>query len=393
MPEVYLDNNATTKPLPAVREAMLQVLGDEFGNPSSSHSGGNRARVALREARGAVARLVDQIVFTGSGTEANNLVLVQLLQRVRAGADPLNCRLVTTSIEHSSILRCAAALETLGIPVTILPVGRTGQVDVADVTHAIDESVALVSVQWVNNETGVIQPVEEIARLCREKEIPFHTDAAQALGKLSIEGSEVAADFLTVTAHKLHGPQGVGAVCARNLRDLQPIGFGGNQERGVRPGTENVPGIVGFGAAADHRAKSFDDYSQSVGALRDAFESNLMSKMDGIRINGASDHRVANSSNLLFDGVDGQALVAQLDQVGIRCSQSSACTNQRPEPSYVLRAMGLSEEEAYSSLRFSFSETNTKEEVDYAVGSIVKICNQQRSFWSSIGRKTESVTG
>lgn len=264
-----------------------------------------------------------------------------------------------------------------GIPVTVLPVGRSGRVELDDLTRAIDDDVALVSVQWVNNETGVIQPVADISEICQEREILFHIDAAQALGKVSMPDTEFLPDFLTITAHKIHGPQGVGAVCARNPVALGPIGFGGNQERGIRPGTENLPGIVGFAAAAAHRTRTFADFQLRVGKLRDTFEAQLIDTLDGVSVNGDPQHRVSNSSNLMFEGIDGQALVARLDQVGIRCSQSSACTNQRPEPSYVLRAMGLSEAEAYQSVRFSFTETNTEEEVDCVVDKIREVCEQR----------------
>ena len=381
MREVYLDNNATTRPLPEVREAMMRVLGEDFGNPSSTHSAGDRVREEMVVAREAVAQLVgaesDQIVFMGSGTEANNTVFNSVVQRAPTGK---RVRIVTTTVEHSSIVKMNDYLSARGVEVVSVPVDRYGQL----VWEALDEAVTpdtdLVSVQWVNNETGAILPVERIARLCQSRGVFFHTDAAQAVGKLPVSVTELPVDFLVFTAHKFHGPQGIGALYVRSSKGLLPLLWGGSQEGGLRPGTENVPGIIGMGTAAQLRLDRLKGVQGLMASLRDDFEQAVLDRVPDVEINGDPDMRVCNTTNLLFRDVDGQALVARLDQEGVRCSQSSACTNQRPEPSYVLRAMGLSEAEAYASIRFSFSEFNTIEDVDETVVHLTRLCEQLRRF-------------
>ena len=374
--EMDFDANATTRPLPEVREAVVEAMDANLGNPSSTHQGGERARAYLREAREAIGRLIgaspEQVILTSGGTEANNTVLFSAHALARGDAP----RILTTEIEHSSVLKACEALESSDAHVRYLPVDADGIVDLEALDEALHTTPGphLVSVQWVNNETGVIQPIERIGELCAKKEGAFfHTDAAQAVGKLPVDVSALPIDFLTFTGHKLHGPQGTGALYARDPKYLYPRLFGGDQEGGRRAGTENVPGFVGLGKAAALRLERFDAVAAHCAALRDAFERKLFAAIDGLRINGNPDHRVPNTTDLLFPEVDGQALLLRLDQAGIRCSQSSACTNQRPEPSYVLRAMGLSEDEAYASIRFSFSEQNTHEEIDRAVATITEL--------------------
>jgi cysteine desulfurase len=250
----------------------------------------------------------------------------------------------------------------------------------SEVEAAITPNTTLVSIQWVNNETGVIQPVKAISEICHKQDVQFHTDAAQAVGKINIDLSALPVDFLSLSGHKFHGPQGVGALYTRNRKLLSSIIRGGPQEGGLRAGTENLPGIAGIGKAAELRHERLNQVLEKLRALRDRFEKQVVETVPETEVTGDSNNRICNTTNILFRGVDGQALVARLDMEGIRCSQSSACTNQRPEPSYVLRAMGLSEEEAYSSVRFSFSEQNSDEEIEYAVTAIEKICKQLRSF-------------
>ncbi len=381
MREMYLDNNATTQPLPEVRDAMMRVLDEGFGNPSSAHLAGDRVRDAMVAARDAVAKLVgatsDQIVFTGSGTEANNTVFNSVVQRAQTEK---RVRIVTTTVEHSSIVKMCNYLGEKGVEVVSVPVDRNGQLSWGLLAEAVTPDTDLVSVQWVNNETGAILPIERIARLCQARGVLCHTDAAQAVGKLSISLDELPVAFLTFTAHKFHGPQGVGALYVKASKGLFPLLWGGGQEGGLRPGTENVPGIVGMGTAAQVRLNRLADVQVLMASLRDYFEQSVMDRVPDVAINGDPELRICNTTNLLFRDVDGQALVARLDQEGIRCSQSSACTNQRPEPSYVLRAMGLSEAEAYSSIRFSFSEFNAIEEVDETVAHIERLCGQLRRF-------------
>lgn len=380
MREVYLDNNATTRPLPEVREAMMRVLGENFGNPSSAHSAGDRVRESMVAAREAVAQLVgveaDQIVFMGSGTEANNTVFNSVVQRAKKKW----VRIVTTTVEHSSIVKMNDYLSARGVEVVSVPVDRCGQLVWEALAEAVTPDTDLVSVQWVNNETGAILPVERIAWLCQSRGVLFHTDAAQAVGKLPVSATELPVNFLTFTAHKFHGPQGIGALYVRSSKELLPLLWGGSQEGGLRPGTENMPGIIGMGTAAKLRLERLEDVQAMMDSLRDDFEQAVLDRVPDVEINGDPDMRVCNTTNLLFRDVDGQALVARLDQEGVRCSQSSACTNQRPEPSYVLRAMGLSEAEAYASIRFSFSEFNTVEDVDDAVAHLARLCEQLRRF-------------
>lgn len=381
MREVYLDNNATTKPLPEVREAIMRVMGEDFGNPSSAHSAGDRVREAMVASRDAVANLVgaeaDQIVFMGSGTEANNTVFNSVVQCAPTGK---RVRIVTTTVEHSSIVKMCDYLGGKGVEIVFVPVDRCGQVIWEELDEAVTPDTDLVSVQWVNNETGAILPVERIAQLCHSRGVLFHTDAAQAVGKLSVSVTKLSVDFLAFTAHKFHGPQGIGALYVRSAKGLLPLLWGGSQEGGLRPGTENVPGIIGMGTAAQLRSERLENVQGLMASLRDDFEQSVIAQIPDVEINGDPDMRVCNTTNLLFRDVDGQALVARLDQEGVRCSQSSACTNQRPEPSYVLRAMGLSEAEAYASIRFSFSESNTVEDVDETVAHLAQLCEQLRRF-------------
>ncbi|MCH7987744.1 MAG: cysteine desulfurase, partial [Planctomycetes bacterium] len=296
------------------------------------------------------------------------------------GAEKPHPRIVTMNVEHSSILKTCEYLMAQGSEVDILPVNASGLIDLDQLEAAVTSETNLVSLQWVNNETGVVQPVEQVSAICQRKGVPFHTDAAQAVGKIPVDLVQLPVDYLTLTAHKFHGPQGVGACFVRSRNKLQPFYFGGDQEYSLRAGTENVPGIVGMGKAAELRQRRFATVVEHVSELRNEFEKRICDLLPDVRINGQAASRVGNTSNLLFVGIDGQALVAHLDQDGIRCSQSSACTNQRPEPSYVLRAMGLSEEEAFASVRFGFSEENTEEEIDFVVERVVNHCIRLRQF-------------
>lgn len=370
--EVYLDNNATTRLLPEVAETVARVMRDGCGNPSSLHADGARARGRLRLAREQVASLVSAdpaaVVFTGGATEANNLVLQSLLGGAMAGD-----RLVTTVVEHSSVLAVAESLERLGREVVALPVDSNGLVREDEMAGAVAPGRTLVSVQWANNETGVIQPVAKLAERARALGARFHTDAVQAVGKIPVDFGAVPVDFLSLSGHKLHGPLGTGAVVARDRSLLKPLMFGGEQEAALRPGTENVPAIVGLGVAMALRADRFEAAESATREMRDAFEAGLARRGLVRAVNGSDAPRVPNTSNVRFLDLDGEALVVQLDHMGVRCSQNSACTNQRPEPSYVLRAMGLSEPEAYASVRFAFSELNGMADVNAAVEAVAAV--------------------
>lgn len=370
--EIYLDNNATTQPLPEVVRLVAEIMSTGYGNPSSVHRAGERGRQLLRKARQQVADAVggdtEHVVFTSGATEANNLVLQCLRGRAFDGF-----RLVTSAVEHSSVLETARQLRREGHDVVIVPVDSRGLVRLEEVASAIKPGRTLVSVQWANNETGVVQPIEEIARIVHETGSLLHTDAVQAVGKVSVDVSGLPIDFLTLSGHKVHGPVGVGALVGPGLARVASLVFGGSQERGVRPGTENVPAIAGLGLALELRTQRWATAVDSTRRLRDRFETALVERGLASAINGAAASRLPNTSNLRFAGVDGEALTLRLDQLGVRCSQSSACTNQKPEPSYVLRAMGLSEGEAYASIRFGFSEFNTDQEIDQALDLISEV--------------------
>lgn len=363
--EIYLDNNATTKSLPDVIKTMLPILGGGFGNPSSAHSAGERARVYITEARRQLGQLIGadtkNIIFTSSGTESNNMAFYSA---TRGKNEP--SRILTTTVEHSSIRKMCSYLRIKGVEIILLPVDSRGLIDLEELRQLVKENIDLVSVQWVNNETGVIQPLEDIVAICREHGKIIHTDAAQAVGKLEVNVNDIQVDFLSLTGHKFHSPQGTGAIYCRDKFLLAPLFFGGFQEGGFRPGTENVAGIAGMGKAAELRSKNLRADMEMMAKLRDLFESRILETVPAAKVNGETSNRVCNTTNILFEGVDGRLLLRKLDERGIRCSQSSACTNFQSEPSYVLKAMGLTDKQAYSSIRFSFSVENSLQEVERA---------------------------
>ncbi|MGH7900917.1 MAG: cysteine desulfurase family protein [Thermodesulfobacteriota bacterium] len=375
--EIYLDNNATTRPLPEIIKSMLPVLSNAFGNPSSSHSAGERTRKYINEARKQIGDLIgahpENIVFTSSGTEANNMAFYTCTKN-----RDKTCRILTTPVEHSSIRKMCNFLSINGVEVVNFSIDSKGHLDIDQISNLTKEDFDLVSIQWVNNETGVIQPIEEIVKICHDNGKLFHTDAAQAVGKMDLNLKEIPVDFLALTGHKFHSPQGIGALYCSDRFILTPIFFGGFQEEGFRPGTENVSGIVGMGKAAEIRREKLNDYINKMRELRDYFESSILDSIPNTSVNGDPLNRVCNTTNIMFGGIDGRVLLKQLDQEGIRCSQTSACINSQPDPSFVLKAMGLSDEEAYSSVRFSFSIENTMNEVDQAIKTIIKACERLR---------------
>jgi cysteine desulfurase len=368
---IYLDNAASTRPLEIVRQAVTRAMASDFGNPSSAHRSGRNARQALETAREAVAVLVgaeaEHVHFTSGGTEANNWL-------IRGAVEAGVRHIISTPIEHSSVLGALSWAESQGVRVSYLPIGHEGRANTSDLTHFEINDQTLVSIQWANNETGILNPVTDLARETKRRGGWFHSDAAQAVGKLPIDFTASSLDAITFTAHKIHGPQGVGATVLRHGLRLAPILRGGSQERGLRVGTENYPGIVGFGVAAEHRAAMWRGFAKRTRALRDLLEQTLIAELEGARTNGSVE-RVCTTSNVLIPGLDGQAFVAQLDARGIQISQSSACTNMRPESSYVLRAMGLSEEQAYSSFRFAVSEDTTFEACTRAAREMIEVAH------------------
>ena len=374
--EIYFDNNATTRPLPQVTEAVREAMQEGFGNPSSAHSAGERARVRMELARRRTSLLVgcssEDLIFTSSGTESNNMVFYSCTRKKEKP------RIVTTEVEHSSIMKMCSFLELNGVSVEKLGVDNKGAVDIRLLEDALCEKTDLVSIQWVNNETGVIQDMESISELCREKGVPLHTDAAQAAGKLRVNLRELHLDFLSFTAHKINGPQGVAVLYAKDKLLVNPFLFGGFQEEGFRPGTENFPGIAGLGAACEIRHEKFEEATGKMKYLRDQFEKTVTESIPHTSVNGSA-RRVCNTSNIHFGGIDGRELLLLLDSEGIRCSQSSACTNFDVAPSYVLTAMGFDEQHAYSSVRFSFCPENTVEETEKAAAIIREKCELLRN--------------
>ncbi|AIB12312.1 cysteine desulfurase [Azospirillum argentinense] len=367
---IYLDNNATTPLAPEVREAMLPHLSGEFGNPSSPHAAGMAAKRAVGEARARVAALVGakaaDILFTASATEANHTALLGTL-RALAMERPERRHLVTTAIEHPSTLMLASDLERQGWRVTVLPVDGTGTIALADLRDAVTPDTALVSVLWANNETGAIQPVGAAADIAQARGALFHTDAVQAAGRLPIKVDAVNADLLTLSAHKMHGPKGIGALFIRKGVPFAPL-IHGHQERHRRGGTENVPAIVGFGAAASRAAATVAE-AGGLAILRDRLERGVLAGWPGSRVNGEGAARLPNTSNIRFADpqgrpLDAEELLMRLDRAGIAVSMGAACASGGNEPSHVLTAMGLSPAEAAASLRFSLSRYSTAEEVE-----------------------------
>lgn len=366
---IYLDNNATTPIDPRVRDAMLPFLGANFGNPSSPHAAGRAAREAMEKARAQVAALAgasaDSMVFTGGGTESITTAI-----RGALAAQPDKRHIVTSSIEHSATKNLCAQLEREGFEVTWLRVDGGGRPDPAKYAAALRDDTALVSVIWANNETGVLFPVEEMARLADERRIVFHIDAVQAAGKVPIDLVRVPVHLLSLAAHKFHGPKGVGALFVRSGLGLPPLLRGGGQESGRRAGTENVPGIVGLGVAAELAMLALPVEMPRVAALRDEFEAGVRSRFPDARFHGDPARRLPNTTNFALPGRDAQGLLAGLDRLGVACSIGSACTSGEVDASHVLRAMGVGDEEARSSLRFSFSRMNTEAEVPAALAAL-----------------------
>ncbi len=384
----YLDNNATTQPDPAVVEAMLPFLRDEYANPSSGYACAARVREAIENARAQVAALLGcdapEILFTSGGTEANNTAFHSALQMF-----PARRHIVTTAVEHSAVLRVARAYEQRGYEVTFAGVREDGSVDVDEVRAALRDDTAILSAMWANNETGVIFPVEELAQLARERGVLFHTDAVQAAGKIPIRMRESAMPMLSIAGHKLHGPKGIGALYVNKRTRFRPLLIGGSHENERRAGTENVVGIIGLGKAAEVAGRMLGAERARTAAMRDRFESATLKRIDGTVVNGAGAERLPNTSSLRFHGVDSGAALLLLDLQQICCSAGSACKTGSAEGSHVLRAMGLSNDEARGVLRFSFGRFNTDDDVERAIevvpGVIAKI-RQADSRGKSLAR-------
>ena len=376
---IYLDNSATTCVDERVIDAMLPLMREGYGNPSSIHTFGQLARAALEESRPPLAGLLGadtrELVFTSGGTESDNAALWGVF---RSGYRPGN-HIITTRIEHPAILSTCKVLQAQGAEVTQVPVDSFGRVDPGAIAAAITDRTILVSVMHANNETGVIQPLAEIGTIARERGILVHTDAVQSVGKVAVDVRILGVDLLSLSAHKMHGPKGVGALYVRKGTKLPSFVTGGSQERKRRAGTENVPGIVGLGTAASLGRERLGDMGSRVAGLRDRFEEAVQSRIDGVSVNGSREYRLPTVSNLSFERLEGEAAVIALDLEGLAVSTGSACSSGSLEPSHVLTAMGLRPDVVQGSLRFSFSWHTTEDEMKEAVDILVKVVARLRS--------------
>jgi cysteine desulfurase len=383
MHRIYLDNNATTPLLPEVFEAMRPYFVDQFGNASSIHHHGQNTRAAVEDARDSVAALLgcraSEVVFTSGGTEADNLAIAGL---VDAGE-----HVITSSIEHHAVLLACKHLEEIGVEVTVLPVDGRSVVDPADVRRALRPNTRLISVMMANNETGVLQPVEEIGKIAAEAGAYFHTDAVQAAGKVRVDVKQIGCHALSISGHKIHAPQGVGALYVRKGISIRPLFYGGRHERSRRAGTENVPGIVGLGKAAQLAKEALDrGDDRNMSAMRDRLQQGILAQVEDARVNGDDAPRVPNTTNIRFDYIDGEAMVIALDLKGVAVSTGAACSSGAIEPSHVLLAMGLRPDQARASIRFSLGKQTVAEDIDYALALVPEVVARLREL-SPVYRK------
>lgn len=388
MKTIYLDNNATTRVAPEVREAMAPYFEDLYGNPSSAHSFGGKIAAHLREAREKLATLIgaeaEEIVFTGCGSESDNAA-------VRAALDtqPEKRHIVTSRVEHPAIKSLCTHLADRGYRITQIPVDREGHLDMDSYQESLTPDTALVTLMWANNETGVFFPVQRAAEMARERGILFHTDAVQAVGKVPINLKDTAIDMLSLSGHKLHAAKGIGALYIRRGTKYTPWLIGGHQEKGRRGGTENTAAIVGLGKAAELALQKMEEENTRVKALRDKLEHGLLEAVPNSRVNGDVNERLPNTSSISFEFVEGEAILLMMDEFGICASSGSACTSGSLQPSHVLRAMGVPFTMAHGSIRFSLSVYNTEAEIDFVVEQVPPIIDTLRRmspFWKPEGQ-------
>jgi cysteine desulfurase len=377
MRHVYLDNNATTRPAPEVTDAMLPFLREGYGNPSSVHRFGQEARKAVDEARHLIAHLIgasdSELLFTGGGTESINTAIRGVL-----GARAPRKKVVTTTVEHSATRELCVQLGREGYEIVSLGVGPDGTLDLDQLRARVNDDVAVVSIMWANNETGIIFPVSEIAKICREHRVPFHCDATQAIAKVPVDVVASNIDLMSFTSHKFHGPKGVGGLFVRKGIRLKSLLIGGPQERGRRGGTENVPGIVGMGKAAELAQDALADMPR-VASLRDRLEGEILRTIPETRVNGRTDLRVPNTSNVGFKRLEAEAILLLLSEQGVYASAGSACSSGSLEPSPVLIAMGVDSKYAHGSVRFSLSKYTMDEDVDRALEVVPGVIERLRN--------------
>jgi cysteine desulfurase len=377
MRRVYLDNNATTPVLPEVFEAMKPFYLERFGNASSIHHYGQHARAAVEKARASVAALMRcrpaEVVFTSGGTEGDNTGIFGLVSK--------GDHVITSTIEHSAVLNTCKRLEQMGCEVTYVGVNERGEIDPVEIRKALRANTRLISVMMANNETGVLQPVEEIGKVAREADVFFHTDAVQAAGKVPIDVEKIGCDVLSISGHKIHAPQGTGAMYIRKGTLIQPLIYGGSHERQRRAGTENLPGIVGLGKAAELATEWLSGSGPAeMSAMRDRLQQSALTAVEAAGVNGAGAARVPNTTNLWFDYIEGEALVIALDLKGLAVSSGAACSSGAIEPSHVLLAMALPHDRARASVRISLGKQTTQEDVDFAISVIPETVGRLREI-------------
>jgi len=379
MKTIYFDNNATTKVAEEVLEEIKPFFCRLYGNPSSMHTFGGQMGGKIRKAREQIAGLLgcepDEVIFTSGGTESDNAAVKGVL-----AAQPNRCKIITTRVEHPAVLTTCRELENHGLTVLELSVDKQGRLDITELEEYLDDDTALVTIMYANNETGVIFPVEEIAELTSSKDVVFHTDAVQAVGKIPLNLAESHIDLLSLSGHKLHAPKGVGVLYVRKGTRIAPFMLGGHQEAGRRAGTENVPGIIGLGRACELAADNLEEENKKVRYLRDKLENAILASCPDSRPNGDRDNRLPNTANISFEYIEGEAILLMLDKYGICASSGSACTSGSLEPSHVLRAMGVPFTAAHGSVRFSLSRYNSEQEVDYTIEKIPAIINRLRQL-------------
>ncbi|MGA2679568.1 MAG: cysteine desulfurase NifS [Sedimentisphaerales bacterium] len=379
MKTIYFDNNATTKVADEVLEEIKPYFCDLYGNPSSMHTFGGQVGIKIREAREKTAALLGcdpgEIIFTGCGTESDNTAIKGTL-----AAHPNRRKVITTRVEHPAVLSVCRDLENQGYTVVELSVDKKGRLDLSELESHLDDNTAIVTIMFANNETGVVFPVEKIAEMVKSKGIVFHTDAVQAVGKIPINLAKSNIDLFSLSGHKLHAPKGVGILYVRKGTRLAPFMLGGHQEGGRRAGTENVPGIIGLGRACELAMRNFDQENKKVKSLRDKLEKGILAKCPDCMVNGDTESRLPNTSNISFELIEGEAILLMLDRFGICASSGSACTSGSLEPSHVLRAMGVPFTAAHGSIRFSLSRYNTEEEVNYTIEKIPPIIARLREL-------------
>jgi cysteine desulfurase len=379
--KVYMDHGAGMPLDSKVFEAMKPYFLKKYGNPSSSHSFGNTAKAALATSREKIAELVaaekpQEIVFNSGGTESNNLAIKGVAFRNKRKGN----HIITTAIEHISVINICKYLQKQGFEVTYVPVGNEGIVNLEKLKDSVNDKTTLISVQYANGEIGTIQPIKEIGKIARENNVVFHVDAVTAAGQVPINVEEKNIDILSLSSNEMYGPRGVGALYIKSGTKILPVNHGGGQERGLRSGTENIPGIVGMGEAAEIAQKEMDKEGERLTGLRDKLIQGVLEKVEYSFLNGHPVKRLPNNANIRFSYIEGESLILGLDMLGIQVSSGSACTSKTLEPSHVLLAIGLSHEEAHGSLVFTMGKQNLEEDVDYVVGVLPNVVKKLRAL-------------